>query len=247
MTSVVSLFYAIRACIGRLRHPRRIGARFIVLLGGPGAGKGTLAAKLAALYRMPHLNMGNILRREIAEGTEIGLEWGPAIKAGKLVPDSVIQGLLHTELAKPEYDRGAVLDGIPRTKPQAKALRWLLTGFGCDVEAAVFLDVSREDLQERLALRRTCTNSACARSYHLKFLPPKEEGKCDLCGSSLKQRDDETSEAINTRFDEFNRTFAPLKAYYRKTKRLKVVRSTNAAGPDKVFDEVAFILAENAQ
>jgi adenylate kinase len=198
--SVINLFFETWIRLAGLFHRDRLGARFIVLLGGPGAGKGTLAAKLAPKLGLPHLNMGNILRREIAEQTDIGRKWGPAIKAGQLVPDSVIHKLLKRELAKSMYNDGAVLDGIPRTAAQAKRLRRLLASLGNRIEAVVLLDVSREDLLERLALRRTCTNSSCARSYHLKFMPPKVENKCDVCGSALMQRDDEKPAAVETRF-----------------------------------------------
>lgn len=245
METIVSLFYEAYITAASLFHWRRRNARFIVLLGGPGAGKGTLAATLAAKFGIPHLNMGSILRREITEQTDIGREWGPAIKAGKLIPDAVIHKLLRRELAKRAYDNGAVLDGIPRTADQAKRLRRMLASLGNRVEVAIELDVDRPDLLERLALRRTCTKSDCGRSYHLKFLPPRVENTCDICGSPLMQRDDERPESIITRMEEFARTFAPLRAFYVRIGLLKVVRSTNAMGPEKVFDEVLFALDEH--
>jgi adenylate kinase len=242
--TVANFFFELRIRIASLFHWDRRDARFIVLLGGPGAGKGTLAARLAPKLGLPHLNMGSILRREIAEGTAIGRKWGPRIKAGELVPDSVIRKLLKRELSQAKYNGGAVLDGIPRTARQARQLRRLLASLANRVEAVIFLDVVKADLLERLALRRTCTKSDCGRTYHLKYMPPKVDNKCDVCGSPLMQRDDEKAESVITRMDEFARTFAPLRRYYERLKLLKVVTSTNAMGPDKVFDEVAFYLEE---
>jgi adenylate kinase len=241
---LLSFYYELRIKYARWKNPHRRNARFVVLLGGPGAGKGTLAAALAPRLGIPHLNMGNIIRREIKEQTDIGRVWGPKVKNGKLIPDKVVNELLRRELLKPEYAGGAVLDGIPRTAAQARKIRALLAAIGSRVEAAVLLDVTKEDLLERLALRRTCTNSACARTYHLKFIPPKTENTCDACGSPLMQRDDEKPEAIVTRMEEFNRTFAPLRAHYQKLDELTVVRSTNEMGPDKVLSEVLFALEE---
>lgn len=244
MKAVINFFFEVRIGIAKLFHWDRRDARFIVLLGGPAAGKGTLAARLAPRLGLPHLNMGSILRREIAEQTAIGRKWGPRVKNGELVPDRVVLALLKRELSQPKYSGGAVLDGIPRTVNQARWLRWMLAGLANRVEAVIFLDVAKDDLLERLALRRTCSNHKCGRSYHLKFMPPKIAGKCDVCGSELIQRDDEKPEAILVRMEEFARTFAPLRRYYERHGLLKMVRSTNDAGPDKVFDEVTFYLEE---
>lgn len=233
----------LRIAIARRSRPESGRKRFIALFGGPGAGKGTLAGQLAAYLGLPHLNMGNIIRREIKEQTEIGRVWGPRVKAGRLIPDSVILYLLKRELEKPEYARGAILDGIPRTAYQARKLCAMLAAIGERLEAALLLDVTIEDMLERLALRRTCTNSACARSYHLKFLPPRVENTCDACGSSLAQRDDEKPEAIRVRMEEFSGTFGKLRRYYEARKLMKVVKSTNAMGPEVVFANVCAMLA----
>lgn len=242
MTSASTLFYSIVTGIGRMFHPARRGARYIVLIGGPGAGKDTLASRLAPKLGLPEFNMGRILRREIELQTPIGREWGPRIKRGELVPDHVIKKLLKRELADPKYNKGAVFNGLPRTAPQARDLRWLLACLGCEFEAVIFLDVSKEDLLVRLGLRRTC--KTCAKVYHLKFMPPKQDGVCDACGGELMQRDDEKPEAIVTRMEEFARTFAPLRRFFERLGLLKVIRSTNEMGPDKVFDDVLFYLEE---
>jgi len=243
---VISFFFEVWIQIARLFHWARRNARFIVLLGGPGAGKGTLAAMLAKLLGIPHLNFGNVIRREIKGDTEIGRVWGPKVKAGKLIPDSVVLKLLKRELLKPEYINGAILDGIPRTVAQGKGLRWLLASLGNRIDSVIMLAVSPEDLQERLALRRTCVNGTCARSFHLKYLPPKVENVCDHCGSALMQRDDETPEAIATRMKEFDLTSTPLQSYYKWLKLLIVVVSTNAAGPEKALEDVLFALDESS-
>lgn len=242
MTSASTLFYNSVASIAGVFHPSRRGARFVVLLGGPGAGKDTLASRLAPKLGLPELNMGKILRREIELQTPIGLEWGPRIKRGELVPDHVIKKLLKRELAKPIYNGGAVLNGIPRTARQARQLRWILACLGNSIEAVIFLDVSKEDLLVRLGLRRTC--KSCSKVYHLKFMPPKKDGVCDACGGELIQRDDEKPEAIVKRMEEFARTFAPLRLLCERIGLLKVIRSTNENGPDKVFDDVVFYLEE---
>jgi adenylate kinase len=240
--SASTLFYDFLTGVCGFFRPSRRGARFVVLLGGPGAGKDTLASRLAPKLGLPELNMGKILRAEIAAGTPIGLEWGPRIKRGELVPDRVIKKLLKRELAKPIYDGGAVLNGMPRTRPQGRFLRWILALLGNQIEAVVFLDVSKEDLLVRLGMRRTC--KGCGKVYHLKFMPPKQDGVCDTCGGELIQRDDEKPEAIERRMEEFARTFAPLRRYFESIGLLKVIRSTNEMGPDKVFDDVLFYLEE---
>jgi adenylate kinase len=240
--SASTLFYDLVTRVAGLFHPSRRGARFIPLAGGPGAGKDTLAARVAPKLGLPEFNMGKILRREIELQTPIGMEWGPRVKRGELVPDYVIKRLMKLELAKPIYNRGAVLNGLPRTARQARQLRWILACLGNSIETVIFLDVPKEDLLVRLGMRRTC--KSCSKVYHLKFMPPKKDGVCDACGGELVQRDDEKPEAIEKRMQEFARTFAPLRRYFERLGLLKVIRSTNERGPDKVFDEVLFHLEE---
>jgi adenylate kinase len=244
MNILVSLAFECWVQAARLFSWKRRNALYVVLLGGPGAGKGTIAARLCPLYGIPHLSTGNLIRREIAEQTEIGKEWGPAIAAGQLVPDSVMLKLLKRELSKPEYYRGAILDGFPRTVNQATMLRNMLACWGNQVDIAIFLDVSEDDLLERLSLRRTCKNTSCARTYHLRYSPPAAEGICDVCGSPLYQRADERPEAVVVRMREFKRTFEPLRQWFAQRRLLVTIRSSNEMGIDKVFEEVVFAVDE---
>ena len=244
MKTLVTVAYECWIQLARLFHPKRRNARFVALLGGPGAGKGTVATILAPRLHVTHLNMGKIVRREIEQQTDIGRRWGPTIKAGKLLPDNVVFRLLKRELAKPEYFNGAVLDGFPRTMNQVKQLRRLLASLGNRIDVVVELQVDMPDLLERLSLRRTCSNGDCARSYHLKFAPPKSEGVCDVCGCALVQRDDERPEALVTRMAEYNRTFAPLREYCDHLGLLVQVQSTNQMSPEQVFENVRFAIEE---
>jgi adenylate kinase len=204
--------------------------------------------ELSEKTRFPHLSTGDLVRRAIANDPDFAAQWLPEMKKGKLLPDWVVFHLLSEELAKPEYDRGAVLDGFPRTLAQAKMLRRMLAWRGNKVDIVVNLDVPKPDLIERLSGRRTCTNSACSNGspavYHVKFNPPKVEGICDVCGSAIKQREDETPEAIEERFQEYDRTNAPLFRYYEDNKLLVNIRSTNELGREKVFEAVVFAVEE---
>src|SRR6185437_12880786 len=152
--------------------------------------------------------------------------------------------LLSEELGKRDYDRGAILDGFPRTLDQAKMLRRMLAWRGNKVDIVINLDVPKPDLIERLSGRRTCSNTSCAAVYHVKFSPSKVEGICDVCGSTTKQREDETPEAIEVRFQEYDRTNAALYRYYEDNKLLVNIRSTNELGIEKVLEAVVFAVEE---
>lgn len=230
--------------IARFIYWNRRSAKFVVILGGPGAGKGTIADGLTSRLALPHLNMGNILRREISQNTPIGLEYGPLIKSGKFVPDKVIIKLLKAELAKPEYAQGAILDGIPRTRNQAKQLSVILSRMGNKVNRVVLLDVSPEDVLERLSLRRICANKDCGKTYHDKLTPPRLRGLCDICGSPLAQRDDDKAEVVQERLKVFAETFTPLRKFYETRKLLTVVTSSNDKGPEAVLKDVIFAIEE---
>lgn len=227
-----------RFIIARIKHWQRRNARYIALGGGPGAGKGTLASKLAPALSLPHISMGDVFRREIAAGTEIGKQVASFVKAGKLAPDELTIAALQRELSQPRYHNGAVLDGFPRTARQAQLLDELLFSWGNRLERFVIIEVPEEDLIERLSNRRTCANKLCGRTYHLVRQPPRESGVCDACGHSLYQREDDVPESIRVRLATFREESKPLCDYYLATGHLTNVQSTNAKGPEAVFAEV---------
>lgn len=222
----------------RLIHWRRRNARHIILMGGPGAGKGTLASSLAPALGVPHLSMGNLFRAEIAAGTELGKRIEPLVTKGKLVPDPDTIHVLKRELEQDKCNGGAVHDGFPRTFVQAGLLDRLLARWGLTVEIVFLIEVPKEDLIERLSHRRTCTNKDCGRTYHLLRQPPKESGKCDACGHALYQRADDVPSAIEERIRVFEAESQQLRDYYQRQGLLVRVQSTNAKGPDAVFAEV---------
>lgn len=221
-------FFFTRNVLWRLRKPR-----FIVLMGGPGAGKGTLAAQLAPSLGIAHLSTGDAFRRELATQSDFAKQVESYIKAGKLVPDHLTIQVVRRELQQRRFRRGAVLDGFPRTLEQAQMLDALLTGWGASVERVVLLEVDEPVLIERLSLRRTCSNKSCGRSYHLKYEPPKEAGICDVCKSPLYQRSDDVPEAISERLVTYRRESKPLCDYYQGN--LVSVRSTQGTTKEEVF------------
>jgi len=189
--------------------------RFLVLLGGPGAGKGTLAKMLVPFLGLAHLSTGDVFRRERDNKTELGLKIQGYIDAGILVPDEITIAVLRKELMRWKYRRGVILDGIPRTLTQAKLLDELLAGWSQSVDAVVLLDPDEAVLIERLSFRLTCTNKACGRTYHLHTKPPKVPGICDACKSPLYQReDDSNSEAISERLSVYRRESKPIYVHY---------------------------------
>ena len=170
----------------------------IILLGPPGAGKGTIAKALMAQDGSVQISTGDILRAAVAAGTELGKKAEAAMKAGDLVTDDLIMGIMEERLQEEDCQKGYLLDGFPRTIPQAEALKALLEKLGERIDCALELDIPRDVIIDRLTTRRTCTN--CGEIYNVKSKPPKVEGVCDVCGSDVVQRDDETEEAIQNRF-----------------------------------------------
>ena len=223
---------------------RSSNKRYIVLLGGPGAGKGTLATQLAALLGIAHLGMGDVLRRK-----EIQLEFGDRLaemSRGGLVPDSLILEILERELARPEYANGAILDGIPRTLEQALLLERRLAWQGVSVNNTVLLDVEEEELVERLSFRRICPNLSCRRSYHLKYAPPQVADICDACKGPLIQRPDDVPEVIRERLRKYSVEILPLCKYYQDARRVMVtVKSTKGSTPQEVLNLVMTALSGN--
>ena len=199
----------------------------LILLGAPGAGKGTVAKLLTETDGSVQISTGDILRAAVKAGTELGKKAEAAMKAGELVSDDLIMGIMGERLKEDDCKAGFLLDGFPRTIPQADALKGLLENMGIKLDAVVNLVVPREEILNRLTTRRTCVD--CGAIYNVRSNPPKEEGVCDKCGGDVVQRDDETEEEISKRLDVFNEQTAPLVEYYRNEGNLLDADSTNSS------------------
>ncbi len=200
----------------------------LILLGAPGAGKGTVAKMLTAIDGSVQISTGDILRGAVQAGTELGKEAEAYMKRGDLVPDSLIMGIMEKRLQEPDCEKGFLLDGFPRTIPQAEALKKLLHKLNIKLDMAVDIDVPRDVILDRLCTRRTCNNSDCQAIYNVKSNPPKQEGICDKCGSPVIQREDETEEAISHRLETYNEKTAPLLGFYEKEGFMKSVSGTSS-------------------
>lgn len=212
----------------------------IVLLGGPGSGKGTQAKKLVDKYGIPQISTGDIFRAALKEGTPMGLKAKTYMDKGELVPDDVVVGVVEERLAKPDLAKGFMLDGFPRTLPQAEALDRILGGLTKKLDHAVLVDVPDQELMGRLTGRRTCRNSDCGKMYHVMFNPPKKDGLCDSCGSELYQRDDDSEATIRERLNVYNAQTAPLIDYYQQKGLLRRVKGV---GPiDDIFAAIVKVL-----
>ncbi len=210
----------------------------IILLGPPGAGKGTQAKKLSAAYGIPQISTGDMLREAVKNGTALGKQAKGFMDSGGLVPDEVVIGIVKERLAADDCAKGFILDGFPRTIPQAQALDRVVSELDKEIRFVLSLEVDPDELMERLCGRRTCTT--CGAMYHVKFSLPKQEGKCDKCGSALIQRDDDKEETIKNRLENYNKATAPLLDYYRGTGK---IRSVMASGEiDAIFGKIAGIL-----
>ena len=206
--------------------------RFIIL-GAPGACKGTVAKLLTKMDGSVQISTGDILRAAVKAGTELGKKAEAAMKAGELVSDDLIMGIMGERLLEDDCKPGFLLDGFPRTIPQAEALKVLLEKLDIKLDAAVNLNVPRDVILDRLTTRRTCTD--CGAIYNVKSNPPKQEGVCDACGGPVVQRDDETEEAISKRLDVFNEQTAPLVGFYEGEGMLLDI---NATSSDAVVDAI---------
>jgi len=212
----------------------------IVLLGGPGSGKGTQAKKLIDKLGVPQISTGDIFRAALKEGTPMGLKAKGYMDKGELVPDDVVIGVVEERLTKPDLDKGYMLDGFPRTLPQAEALDKILSAQGKSINHAILVDVPDEELVARLSGRRTCRNSECGAMFHVMFNPPKKQGVCDKCGSELYQRDDDSEATIRERLSVYNKQTAPLIDYYDKK---GLLRRVQGVGPiDKIFGQIEKVL-----
>jgi adenylate kinase len=207
----------------------------LILLGAPGAGKGTVAKLLTAIDGSVQISTGDILRGAVQAGSDLGKEAEGYMKRGDLVPDSLIMGIMGKRLQEDDCANGFLLDGFPRTIPQAEALKELLIELNITLDKAVSIDVPKDIILDRLCTRRTCENSDCQAIYNVKSNPPKQEGICDKCGSKAIQREDETEEAISHRLATYNEKTAPLIGFYENEGLLLPVEATSS---DAVIDAV---------
>ena len=206
----------------------------IIMLGAPGAGKGTQAKKIAAKYGIPHISTGDIFRANIKNGTELGKKAKSYMDAGKLVPDELVCDLVADRIAKDDCKEGYILDGFPRTIPQAEALDKAVLALGTKIDYAVNIDVPDEAIITRMGGRRACLN--CGATYHVQYNPPKKEGICDTCGHPLVLRDDDKPETVQTRLNVYHEQTQPLIDYYEKKNILVTVDGTQSM--DKVFSDI---------
>ena len=210
----------------------------IIMLGAPGAGKGTQAKMIADKYGVPHISTGDIFRANIKNGTELGMEAKKYMDAGKLVPDELTVKILLDRVAQDDCKNGYVLDGFPRTIPQAEVLDQALTELGDQVDYAINVDVPDENIVNRMSGRRACL--ACGATYHIVHVPPKKEGICDRCGKELVLRDDDKPETVLNRLKVYHEQTQPLIEYYTKKGILKTVDGT--VDMNDVFTAIVAIL-----
>ena len=203
----------------------------LILLGAPGAGKGTQAEIISEKYHIPTISTGNIIRAALKNGTEMGLKAKSYIDAGNLVPDDVVIGIIKERLAEDDCKNGFILDGFPRTIPQAEALEKM----GRDIDAALSIEVADEEIVKRMPGRRVC--GQCGASYHTEFKKPEKEGVCNLCNGELVIRKDDEPETVMNRLSVYHEQTEPLKDFYKSKGKLLTVE-----GQDKVEDTTALVL-----
>lgn len=204
----------------------------VILLGPPGAGKGTQAKRLQSALDVPHISTGDLLRANVKEGTSLGKEAKTYMESGKLVPDDLILDMLFARVAEEDCKKGYILDGFPRTLEQAKAYHTRLNGGARPV--ALNLELKDQVIIERLSSRMVCSN--CSAPYHLKYSPPQKEGVCNLCQGALTQRPDDKKEVIQKRLTVYHDQTAPLIAYYSKDQTLKGVSCEQSI--EEILDEI---------
>jgi adenylate kinase len=212
----------------------------IVMLGAPGAGKGTQAKKIAESYGVPHISTGDIFRANIKNDTELGRKAKVYMDKGELVPDELVVDLIMDRFAEPDCSNGYVLDGYPRTIPQAEALDNALKANGESLDFAVNVDVPDEEIINRMSGRRACLK--CGSTYHIIFNPPSKEGVCDKCGDVLVQREDDKEETVKNRLDIYHEQTEPLEKYYAEAGLLHNVDGTRSM--DEVFESIKTVIGK---
>ncbi len=210
----------------------------LILLGPPGAGKGTQAKRLMEKYGIPQISTGDILRAAVKDGTEMGRKAKEYMDSGKLVPDEVVIGIIDDRLKEDDCKKGYMLDGFPRTVPQAEALGDVLAGMGSTIDHVISIEVPDEELVGRLTGRRTCRD--CGAGYHLMFDPPKVEGVCDKCGGELYQRDDDNEETVTNRLKVYNEQTQPLIDYYSNKSLIRPINGIGGIG--EIFERITAVL-----
>lgn len=210
----------------------------IIMLGAPGAGKGTQAKKIAEVCKIPHISTGDIFRANIKNGTELGAKAKTYMDKGLLVPDELVCDLVVDRIQQDDCKNGFILDGFPRTIPQAEALKAALTAIEEKMEYAIDIDVPDENIINRMAGRRACVG--CGATYHVEFNPTKIEGVCDVCGEKLILRDDDKPETVKKRLDVYHEQTQPLIDFYKKEGILVTVDGTQSM--DKVFEDILKVL-----
>lgn len=218
----------------------------VVLMGAPGAGKGTQAKRLAEKFGMLHLSSGDILRAEKASGSKLGATLAEYLDAGKLVPDDVVVSVMAKAISDPSAAKGLLLDGFPRTEPQAKALDRQLAELNSPLDKIVSIDVSEDAVVERICGRRSCPE--CGDIYHVKFLLPKVDGVCDKCGytGDFSQRADDKEEVVRQRLESYNELTAPVMGYYGSVAADKVIGVDGNRSPDEVTTDLIAQLGGNS-
>lgn len=211
----------------------------IVLLGPPGAGKGTQAIQISKHHQVPHISTGDMFRRAVVDKTELGLKANEYINRGELVPDDIVIGIVKQRLAETDTERGFLLDGFPRTVAQAEALSMVLAQSDKKLDKVLSIEVAEDELIQRLTGRRTCRS--CGKVYHLVFEPPKDIATCDACGGELWQREDDGEETVRNRLRVYNEQTVQLVDYYRELGLLVTIDGRQEV--QAVFNEIEEILA----
>lgn len=211
-----------------------------VLLGPPGAGKGTQAVRIVEKYNVPHISTGDIFRKNIKNGTELGKKAQEYMNKGELVPDDLVIDLATSRLLEDDCKNGFLLDGFPRTVYQAEKLDEFLTAHGMKLDKVIDIEVEKEELITRLTGRRVCKK--CGASYHVVNIPPKKEGICDICGGELFQRADDTVETVENRIEVYNEQTMPLVDYYKRADN--IVTIDGALPLETVFAEIVKSIGE---
>lgn len=226
------------ACNGTVEERRKSSVMKVIMLGAPGAGKGTQAKMIAERYGVPHVSTGDMFRANIKNGTALGTEAKKYMDAGELVPDELTVRILLDRVAKDDCKNGYVLDGFPRTIPQAKVLDEALDKIGEQVDYAIDVDVPDENIIKRMSGRRACLS--CGATYHIEHVPPKTADVCDQCGAALVLRDDDKPETVKNRLNVYHEQTQPLIAYYTEKGILRTVDGTLPM--EEVFAAITAIL-----